>query len=93
MNNEWWIKLLREAAPDLGFDAIEAEDESVDDSLQLDGTNVSVQLGDGYVAVNKELFDEDGNFIGIEDFGMWDYNPSSIPQIVAKLRTFERFKQ
>lgn len=93
MNNEWWIKLLREAAPELDFDEIEAADESVDQCLELTGTRVTVQMGDGYVAINDELHDENGRFIGVTDHGMFDYNPAAIPQIVAKLRSFERFKQ
>lgn len=92
MNNKWWIDMLKAAAPELDFDFVEAEDGSVDDQLELIGTRVTVQLGDGYVAINEELRDEDDNFIGLTDFGIYDYNPAVLPQIVAKLRSFERFK-
>lgn len=84
---------MRVAAPELDFDWLEADDESVDDQLELIGTRVTVQLGDGYVAINEEIRDENDNFIGLTDFGIYDYNPAAIPQIVAKLRSFERFKQ
>lgn len=93
MNHKWWIDMLRAAAPELDFDWLEADDESVDDQLELIGTRVTVQLGDGYVAINEEIRDENDNFIGLTDFGIFDYNPESIPEIVAQLRSFERFKQ
>lgn len=92
MNNQWWIEMLKAAAPELEFDWLEADDESsVDDQLELIGTRVTVQLGDGYVAINEEIRDENDNFIGLTDFGIYDYNPALIPQIVAKLRGFERY--
>lgn len=93
MNHKWWVDTLKAAAPELEFDWLEADDESMDDCLEITGTRVTVQLGDGYVAINDEIRDENDRFIGLTDHGMFDYNPAAIPQIVAKLRTFERFKQ
>lgn len=93
MNNKWWVDMLKAAAPELDFDWHEADDESMDDCLEITGTHVTVQMGDGYVAINDELHDESGQFAGFEEHGIFDYNPASIPQIVAKLRSFERFKQ
>lgn len=92
MNHKWWVDMLKAAAPELDFDWHEADDESMDDQLELIGTRVTVQMGDGYVAINDEIRDEDDKFIGLTYNGMFDYNPAAIPQIVAKLRTFERFK-
>ncbi len=93
MNHKWWIDMLKAAAPELDFDWLEADDESVDDQLELIGTRVTVQLGDGYVAINEDFFHEDGSLVAVAHKWVGDYNPESIPEIVAQLRSFERFKQ
>lgn len=93
MNHKWWVDMLKAAAPELDFDWLEADDESVDDQLELIGTRVTLQLGNGYVAINEDFFHEDGSLAAVANKWVGDYNPESIPEIVTQLRSFERFKQ